>query len=84
MSQADRDIGLTTVAVDYCYFKDDGSSTEILDEGHTPILTAKDRGSGALFTDMVPEKGASIYAIDTLQRHILWLGYDRIKCRSYG
>jgi len=33
---------------------------------------------------MVPEKGASIYAIETLTRHILWLGYDRITFRSDG
>ena len=44
----------------------------------------KDRHSGAVFSDVVPEKGVTPYAVRTMVDHIKVLGYPKVKLRSDG
>ena len=47
-------------------------------------MVIKDRATGAVFSDMVPEKGANQKVIDATVDHIVWLGHPRVKLRCDG
>ena len=82
VSGASRDENVLTVSCDYAYFNDEAKDGEPSTK-HTPILVSKVRG-GAIFSDMVLEKGTHWYSVDRLVDHCLWLGEARLKLRSDG
>ena len=51
---------------------------------HPAILVVKDRATGAIFSDVVPQKGVYPKVVDTVVDHIVWLGHPKIKLRSDG
>ena len=75
VSDADRDAGIATIAADYCYFNDHEKSDESGGDSieHSAILVVKDRATGAIFSDVVPEKGVYPKVVDTAVDHVVWL-----------
>ena len=85
VSEADRGAGIATIAADYCYFNDHEKSDGTDDTSeHPAILIMKDRATGAIFSDVVQEKGAQSKTVDTAVDHLVWLGHPKIKLRSDG
>jgi hypothetical protein len=81
-SAASRDEGVVTISADYCYFHDEAPLGAPAGK-HTPILVTKMRG-GALFADMVLEKGVHWHSVARVVDHCVWLGEAKLKMRSDG
>ena len=47
-------------------------------------MVVKDRATGAIFSDVVPEKGVYPKVVDTVVDHVIWLGHPKNKLRSDG
>ena len=86
ISDADQDGGIATIAADYCYFNDQEKCDESGGDWteRSAILVMKDRATGAIFSDVVPEKGVYPKVVDTVVDHVVWLGHPKIKLRSGG
>jgi hypothetical protein len=82
VSHDSRDEGIVTLSADYCYFNDEALVGQPAGK-HTPILITKVRG-GAIFSDMVLEKGQHWHSVARLVDHCVWLGEPRLKFRSDG
>ena len=78
------DGSIANLAMDYAYLCDDLDDPGSATESHSPILTLKDRATGALFSDVVPQKGVCDYAVKVVVEHILWLGHSAVKLRTDG
>ena len=94
VSSAEKDDGITTLALDYCYFNDRPAQHK--DEKvppaaaadapvtHDAILVVKDARSKAIWANIVQRKGADEFAVKMVVSAVLWAGYDRVKLRSDG
>ena len=82
------DDDVACVACDYGFFTSPEDEFKLvgteLEAKYAPILVTKDETTGAVFADMVHQKGQDPWAIKQLTEHLVYLGHPKILFRSDG